>query len=49
MARTLVITETDIFKQAGFLSKKTPGTKDMLEDHELLSFFQECWKQFPAD
>lgn len=49
MARALGISETEMFKEAGFLSDETPRDMDILEDHELRLFFLNDWKLLSDD
>ena len=49
LARTLGVPETDMFREAGFLSEETLSDEDILEDPELRLFFRDEWKQLSND
>ena len=49
LARTLGVSETEIFKEAGFLSEETPSDEDILEDPELRLFFRDEWNKLSDD
>ena len=49
LASALGVPETEMFKEAGFLSDETPRDADILADHELRLFFLNDWKRLSDD
>lgn len=49
LARVLGVPETEMFKEAGFLSENVPSDEELIDDPELRLFFRDEWQHLSQD
>ena len=49
LAKALGISETEMFKAAGYLSETVPSDEELIDDPELRLFFRDEWKHLSDD
>jgi transcriptional regulator with XRE-family HTH domain len=49
LARALGVPETEMLKEAGFLSSVTSSDEELLDDPELRLFFREEWQELSEE
>jgi len=49
LAKALGISETQMFKEAGYLSNTVPTDEELIDDPELRLFFRDEWKHLSDD
>jgi transcriptional regulator with XRE-family HTH domain len=49
LAKSLGISETEMFKAAGYLSETVPSDEELIDDPELRLFFRDEWKYLSDD
>jgi transcriptional regulator with XRE-family HTH domain len=49
LAKALGVPETEMFKEAGYLSEATPSDEELIDDPELRLFFRDEWKYLSDD